>query len=104
MTQYLSNFLLQLSVVMEPLHQLSHKDPSWDWSPEHDATIATVKQLITNAPVLRYFDPILPVTLQCDSCPFTTGPTHSMWNMRSYTNRKKLCSNRKGDTGHCLWL
>ena len=67
MTQYLAKFLPQLSVVTEPLRQLSHKDASWDWLPEHDTAISTVKKLICNAPVLRYFDPTLPVTLQCDA-------------------------------------
>ena len=67
MTRYLSKFLPQLSVVMEPLHQLSHKDAKWDWSPEHNTAIATVKKLICEAPILHYFDPALPVTLQCDA-------------------------------------
>jgi len=63
MTQYLAKFLPQLSVVTEPLRQLSHKDANWDWSPEHDTAIAIVKKLICEVPVLRYFDPTLPV---CD--------------------------------------
>ena len=67
MTQYLLKFLPQLSVVTEPLHQLSHKDANWDWSSEHDTAIAMVKKLICNAPVLHYFNPTLPVTLQCDA-------------------------------------
>ena len=54
MTQYLSKFLPQLSVVTEPLRQLSHKDANWDWSPEHDMAIVTVKKLICEAPILLF--------------------------------------------------
>ena len=52
---------------MEPLRQLSHKDANWDWSPKHDTAIATIKKLICEAPILRYFDQALPVTLECDA-------------------------------------
>jgi len=67
MVQYLAKFLPQLSTVTEPLRQLVHKSTDWQWSAEHDNAVRTIKDLICRAPVLRYFDPALELTLQCDA-------------------------------------
>ena len=67
MVQYLSKFLPQLSSVTEPLRQLVHKGYQWEWSTEHDQAVCTIKDLICKVPVLRYFDPAMELTLQCDA-------------------------------------
>ena len=69
MVQYLAKFLPQLSAcaVTEPLRQLEHKDANWKWLPVHDDAVCIVKDLICKAPVLRYFDPAIELTLQCDA-------------------------------------
>ena len=67
MVQYLSKFLPQLSTITEPLCQLGHTDTEWKWSTIHDSAVHKVKDLICKAPVLRYFDPAIELTLQCDA-------------------------------------
>ena len=67
MVQYLAKFLPQLSAVTEPLRQLEHKDANWKWLPVHDDAVRKVKDLICKAPVLRYFDLAIELTLQCDA-------------------------------------
>ena len=67
MTQYLSKFLPQLSAVSNPLRQLERKDTEWNWSEIHDEAVTKIKNLICKAPVLRYFDPAIEITLQCDA-------------------------------------
>ena len=67
MVQYLSKFLPQLSTITEPLRQLGHRDTEWKWSAIHDSAVHKVKDLICKAPVLRYFDPAIELTLQCDA-------------------------------------
>ena len=67
MTQYLSKFLPQLSVVTDPLRQLVHKDTPWQWTQVHEDAVTTLKMLISKAPVLQYFDPRKEVTLQSDA-------------------------------------
>ena len=67
MVQYLSKFLPQLSTITEPLCQLGHRDTEWKWSTIHDSAVHKVKDLICKAPVLRYFDPAIELTLQCDA-------------------------------------
>ena len=67
MANYLSKFLPHLSTVTEPLRRLEDKDVEWHWSEVHDRALAEVKRLITNHPVLRYYDVSREVTLQCDA-------------------------------------
>ena len=67
MVQYLAKFLPQLSTTIEPLRQRGYKDTEWKWSAIHDSAVHKVKDLICKAPVLRYFDPAIELTLQCDA-------------------------------------
>ena len=54
-------------MVTEPLRQLGCKDTDWVWTEAHDKAVTKIKSLISTAPVLRYFDPITGITLQCDA-------------------------------------
>ena len=67
MVQYLAKFLPQLSKVTEPLRKLERKKAQWCWLPIHDKAVSKLKQMICEAPVLKYFDPSRKVTLQCDA-------------------------------------
>ena len=67
LVNYLSKFLRKLSEVCEPLRRVSHKDVEWRWSEEQEDALERVKQAVTSAPVLRYFDSSLPVEGQGDA-------------------------------------
>uniref|UniRef100_A0A8C5PCI9 ribonuclease H n=1 Tax=Leptobrachium leishanense TaxID=445787 RepID=A0A8C5PCI9_9ANUR len=64
---YLAKFMPHLSEVCEPLRRLLDKDAVWHWLPKHDQTVEKIKQLVTAAPVLKYYDVTKPVTIQSDS-------------------------------------
>ena len=49
---------------MKPLRDLTHKDVPFEWSDAQDKAFVESKNLIAHAPVLQYFNPHLPVTLQ----------------------------------------
>ena len=66
-TNYLSKFLRRLSDALEPLRKLTLSDVERFWSDVHDNTVRQVKLLVSNAPVLKYFDSIESLTLQCDA-------------------------------------
>lgn len=68
MVQYLGKFLPSLSDVTQPLRELERQDVVWQWEARHDTAWEKIKNLIANAPVLRYFDPELEVTIQADAC------------------------------------
>ena len=67
MVNYLSKYLPRLSEMTEPLRKLDDKDVEFIWTNSHTAAMNCIKKLVTEAPVLRYYDVKKPVTIQCDS-------------------------------------
>ncbi|XP_052396170.1 uncharacterized protein K02A2.6-like [Carassius gibelio] len=67
MVNYLSKFCDHLSDGCEILRQLTHKDSIWEWSDAHEEAFARLKDVITKAPILKYYNPDEPLTLQCDA-------------------------------------
>ena len=55
------------SAITEPLRELLKKDAEWAWHPEHDKAIENLKAVLTNKPVLAFFDVKQPVTIQADA-------------------------------------
>uniref|UniRef100_A0A8C5MQE6 Reverse transcriptase/retrotransposon-derived protein RNase H-like domain-containing protein n=1 Tax=Leptobrachium leishanense TaxID=445787 RepID=A0A8C5MQE6_9ANUR len=64
---YLAKFLPHLSEVCEPLRRLLDKDAVWHWLPKHDNAVQDIKHLVTDTPVLKYYDVTTPVTIQSDA-------------------------------------
>ena len=64
---YLARFLPRLSAAMEPIRQLTRKDVEWNWSRVQDKAFAEVKKLVTEASLLRFYDPRLELFIQCDA-------------------------------------
>lgn len=56
MVKYLSKFLSDLSQICEPIRRLTHKDVPWFWTKEQDVAFDNIKEAVTTAPVLKYFD------------------------------------------------
>jgi len=67
LVNYLSKFLPKLSEVCEPLRELTLKEVEWCWLEVHDKVFQEVKTLVTNSPILRYYNPEEELTLQCDA-------------------------------------
>ena len=64
---YLGKFLPNLSAAFEPLRKLSYMDAEWQWSKEQDDALEEVKKLVTEAPVLAYYDEKKELTVECDA-------------------------------------
>jgi len=64
---YLAKFLPSLSTVAEPLRRLTDKDAVFDWLPQHQTAFTKLKTMMTETPVLQYYDVNKPVTIECDS-------------------------------------
>ena len=56
-----------MSDVCAPLRQLTVQDVEWFWTDINDRAVSQVKSLVTQAPVLKYFDSTKGATLQCDA-------------------------------------
>ena len=64
---YLVKFLPKLSDVIEPIRQLTKSDIEWHWMEPQEKAFKEIKALITQAPVLAYYDPNKELTIQCDA-------------------------------------
>ena len=65
---YLSRFVPKLSDVIRPISDLTRPDVEWTWDSVHDKAFEEVKRLLTQAPVLVYFDSTKELSIQCDGC------------------------------------
>lgn len=63
MVSYLSKFLPSISQTTSKLRELDKKDSDWIWMKDHEEAYQKTKQLITAAPVLRYYDQNKELTL-----------------------------------------
>ena len=67
MINYVAKFIPNLANVTAPLRKLLEKDILWHWRPEQDNAYRELKRLITEAPVLQYFDANKQITLSSDA-------------------------------------
>jgi hypothetical protein len=72
-----AKFLPHLSEVSEPLRQFTKKEQPFGWDSTHDQAFVAIKHLITEPPVLKYYDPACPLVLQCDAIVITAWAQHS---------------------------
>jgi len=75
MVQYLEKFLPHLSSVTQPLRELTQKDVEFVWQHAQEKAISELKQMLSRAPVLRYYNPSEPVMVQCDASKSGLGAT-----------------------------
>ena len=64
---YLSQFLPQLSTMCEPLRSLTHQDVEWEWSITEQEAFKQTCQIVSSAPVLKYYDIKQELTIQRDA-------------------------------------
>ena len=67
MVQYLAKCMPNLAGNSSALRQLLIKDAKWEWTEEHTKQFHDLQLLVTSSPVLKYFDPNLPVKLSVDA-------------------------------------
>ena len=72
---YLVKFLPRLSEIAQPIRELTTKNAVFAWSRQHDEAFEQVKKLVTEHPVLRYYDMNEEVTVQCDASEKGVGAT-----------------------------
>ena len=67
MVNYLGKFIPNLSDVTAPLRDLLKQDIVWQWLPQHENALLNLKKLVTQAPVLAFYDANKPVLLSVDA-------------------------------------
>lgn len=67
MVKYIGKFIPNLSKITAPLRNLTRLDVEWNWSTEHLNSVNNLKHLMTNSPVLTYFDSKKPIEIETDA-------------------------------------
>ena len=65
--QFLSRYLPSLSTIDAPLRELEKSDVLFHWDYPQKKSFEKIKQLVSQAPILQYYDVTKPVTTQCDA-------------------------------------
>ena len=73
MINYLSKFIPNMSKLNEPLRTLLEKDVEFQWNNVQEDCFNALKELVTNAPVLQYYDVSKPIVLSVDASSFALG-------------------------------
>ena len=64
---FLSKYIRNLSELTAPIRQLLVKNVHFSWSYEQDKALEEIKKVLTNAPVLGFYDVKKDVVLTCDA-------------------------------------
>ena len=68
MTNYLQRFAPKLSEVTTPLRDLTKTDTEFLWEEKiHGTALEETKRILSETPILKYFDPEIQSVLQCDA-------------------------------------
>lgn len=70
---YYRRFVKDFARIARPLNELTKMDAKFIWDEECQESFETLKQRLTSDPVLRLFDPELPIELHTDACGYGIG-------------------------------
>ena len=66
MVTYLAKFMPHLSEMTEPPRCLEDQNVEFQWLDQHSIAMNTIKEFLTETPVIRYYDVSKPGTVKCD--------------------------------------
>ena len=108
MTNYLQRFAQRLSKIMTPLHELTKINNEFVWDDQvHGPALEETKTILSTTPVLKYFDPSVTPTLQCDASMHGLGACLMRASSRIRIqvpdpHRGSIRSNRKAANSHSI--
>ena len=104
MLTYLTRFAPNLATLTAPLRDLQKAE--FVWATCHDTAFQKIKDVLTNSPVVAYFNPDIDVTLQVDASKYGIGATLLQKGRPISYASKTLTQteDREGNASHFIWL
>jgi hypothetical protein len=88
-------FIRGYSAITAPITSLLRKNQRFEWSSQAQEAFEELKRRFTSAPILRHFDPDLPIRLHTDASSFAISgilsqlrPEDSQWHPVAFFSRK----------------
>ncbi|MES9882797.1 MAG: RNase H-like domain-containing protein [Sedimenticola sp.] len=73
LVSYCSKFLPNFATIAEPLRKLTRKDVEWQWGADQQSAFDALKQSLTSADVMAYYNANAETRLIVDASPFGVG-------------------------------
>ncbi|KAH0608774.1 uncharacterized protein H6S33_001002 [Morchella sextelata] len=73
-------FIRGFSELASPLTRLTRKDISFEWMPEAQTALDTLKKAFTTAPILTHFDPEKEITVETDASDYVSAGVLSQYD------------------------
>ena len=73
MTQYLGKYVPNLAEVQWPMLELLKKDTLWVWNEPQEKAFQRVNELLTQTPILTYYDPSKPIIISAGASSYGLG-------------------------------
>jgi hypothetical protein len=70
---YYRQYVPDFAKIAAPLHKLTGKNATWQWTEREQSSFEELKQILKEAPVLNIFDPLKPIILDCDASNHAIG-------------------------------
>lgn len=95
MVNYMAKFIPNLSEKMAPLRHFTEKKTEWEWNHEHEEAWNSLKKLLTEEPVQRFYDPSRHIKISSDTSQSGLGAVllqkyEDSWQPIAYGSRSMI--------------
>lgn len=92
MVNYVAKWMPDLSTRTKPIRELLCDKNEWKWEYEQQHSFNEVKRMLTESPVLKFYDPNLPIKVSTDACKDGLGAVllqlhEGLWKPVAYASR-----------------